>query len=304
MNLSKKISGFYQKWKAARSLRLYCLDLCGKQSGSKLFNYFIILLLLVVLSFWFAPTPGRVLVNLSLLMLFWAVGIYYFEKHERRGIIEACRGKITELEINKRINQLEHQQMLGIINEIIQTRYQVQQLREHDGVLFGHYGRDKLAVVYRHLENDEVLSTREMMQIMHQCRQAGLKQVRVFTNGEFSSKAKLPGEHYDLEVKLYNGARLKRFLKGSSLYPTVAELDQIIKRESEKRQRKITILKKELLRKTKYRNYLKYGLILLLMARFELGSFYLNIVFAFLLLSLGVLSIFMSKEAQEEEIIF
>lgn len=304
MNLSKKISGFYQKWKAARSIRSYCLELCGKQNGSKLFNYFILLLLLVLLSFWFAPTAAQVLVNLCLALLLGAVGIYFYEKHERRRIMEACRGKIAEQEINKRINQLEHQEMMGIIKEIIQTRYQVQQLYEHDGLLLGHYGRDKLAVVYRHLENDEVLSTREMMQIMHQCRQAGIKQVRVFTNGEFSSKAKLPGEHYDLEVKFYDGAKLKRFLKGSAFYPTPAELDQVIKRESEKRQRKITILKKELLRKTKYRNYLKYGLILLLMARFEFGSFYLNIVFAFLLLSLAVLSILMSKEAQEEEIIF
>lgn len=299
-----RIKAMYAKWKKNRQIKDFCLSQSGVALGSKKFNRFFFFFLLILLAFWQAHTYQEMLANLFVAMLGGSALLYFFNKREYERLLRDCRNKLANIELNRRIERMPQQEMLSILKEKIAALSKVQSLWIDGEMLVGTYEGEKLAVFYRCLGSEEALSGREIMHILHDCRARRIKRVRIFTNGEYSGKVSQLGERYDLELKIYDGPSLLRFLKGSSVYPSEDELAILLRRESEKRQRSIQAFKKEVLERGKFRRYVSYGLVLIAMARFGLGFFYLNIIFAVLLLSLAVFSLVLSRQKAEEDTVF
>ncbi|PKM87112.1 MAG: hypothetical protein CVU87_10305 [Firmicutes bacterium HGW-Firmicutes-12] len=304
MNITKNIRNRYANWKLKRLIWSYCLSQTERAQGAKAFNSVVIFVLMSLVALWQAGSFWQVGRNMLLVLVLWSVGLYLFNKKEYQDIVKACKKKLATIEFAKRIDAAEQEEVLKALEKHICSLFQIRFFEKQDDILLGVYGQDKLALVYRYEINDELVETRDIMQILHDCRQKEAKRVRIFTNSEFSNKAGLLGERFGLEVKLFNGTQLKRFLQDSSFYPSESELDTIIKRESEKRQKKISIIKTELLKKNKTRNYALYSLVLFFMAKYDLGNYYLNMFFAVLMLILAALTLIMHKEAKREEVIF
>ena len=63
-------------------------------------------------------------------------------------------------------------------------------------------------------------------------------------------------------------------------------------------------MKKELLQKNKFKNYLVYGLILFILSWYGIGVVYWNVFFGVLLLIMAVSSLLARREQKEEEKVF
>lgn len=304
MNVMKKIKKTCQQWKLKRLIWSYCLSQSERNRGAKAFNSFLLLILMSLVAIWRSADFWYVGRNIIIVLFLWSIGRYIYNKREYQDTIKACKKKLAESEFIKRIEAAEHEDVLQALEKRICSLFNIRFFEKQEGSLLGVYGEEKLALIYRYQINDEFVETRDIMGILHDCRQQGAKRVRIFTNSEFSNKAGMLGERFGLEVKLYNGEQLRKFLEGSKFYPTESELDNIIKRESEKRQKRISIIKKELLKKHKTRNYALYGLVLLFMAKYELGNIYLDVIFALMMIGLALLSFIMNKGTRKEEVIF
>ena len=277
----------------------------GRQRGPKYLNFILALLFLSLFVFWRASGYGEAIRSL---LLAWAALCLAFILINRRDDIlgvKECKNRLACKEYRRRLDKAAGDEVLRVLQDSITTGYPaVEGLALKGDMLTGSYEKRRLGVVYRYVDEEDTVETRDLLYLLHDCREQGIKEARVFTNGEFSRKAVQLGERYGINLKLYNGSAMKHFLKGTSLYPTESEIDAALKRESEKRQRRIDVLKKELLQKNKFKNYLIYGLVLLLMSRLGIGIYYWNVLFAALLLIMAVSSLVVRREQKEEENVF
>lgn len=299
----KKIKSRWAKWRSERLIRSYCLSMSAGSRGARSFNLFLLFLLSVLAAFWLAADLWQAGTNVLLVIMLWIPAAYLLRRRDDRELLKSCRAKIAADEYARRIDAAEPEDVLAALEKRICAAFPVRFFERKDYLLLGVYKEEKLAVIYRRRLNNDLVETRDMMQALYDARAQGAVKVRVFTNTEFALKAENLGERFGLEVKLYNGERMQKMLRESPYYPTEAELDTALKRESEKRLRRMTIFKKEALKKNKTRNYILYGLVLLVMGRFGLGNLYLNSSFALIMLVLAVLS-FLNKENGSEEVVF
>ena len=173
-----------------------------------------------------------------------------------------------------------------------------------DNYLQGTLDGEKLALAYRYYEQDEVMSTQEMIALLRECERQKITWVRVFTNTDTSVKAKGLGERFGLDLRINDGAKLLTLLQESPLYPTDFEIEAIIKKESAKRLRRLAILRNEAVRGNKYLTYFIYSGLLLGMAWLRIGFFYLNVIFGLVLLGLGFTSLVKAWPRKEEDTLF
>jgi len=305
LNLSKRIKKIVAEWKARKLIRDYCMGESGKKPGPKYLNYLLAFLVFGVFAFWMASGYGEMFRNLLLVTAALFVTAYIFNKKEYTRVVEECRNKLAEREFNKRLDKTTGEDVLRILRDKITDAYPaVRDLELKEDMLTGLYENEALAVIYRYVDDEETVGTRDVLYLLHECRRQGIKEVRIFTNGEFGKKAGLLGERYNINLRLYNGFTLKRFIKGSDIYPSNSEIETLLKRESEKRERKIALIKKEILQRNKFKNYLIYSIVLFMLARFGIGNFYWNVSFGLLLLIMGVSSLLLYREKKEEEIVF
>jgi hypothetical protein len=272
-------------------------------NGARSVNIFLLFLLSCIAAFWLGGDLGQGLRNMLTVMVLWVPAAYFWRKKEDREMLKSCRTQIAAGEYAKRIDAAEPEDVLAALEKRICAAFSVRFFEKKEDLLLGVYQEEKLALVYRRRLNDDLVETRDMMQVLYAARAQGVTRVRIFTNSEFAKKTESLGERFGLEVKLYNGTKLQKFLKESPFYPSAAEVDTVLKRESEKRQRRLSIIKKEALKKNKTRNYILYGLVLLFMGKYGLGNLYLNSSFALVMLLLAVLS-FLNKEGSSEEVVF
>lgn len=304
MNIMKRIKNRYLKWKEARLIWVYCLSQSENTRGAKVVNSLLVLLVLSVIGFWHAPSFAQAGINLILILILWSFALYLINKKERRDIVINCRKKLATAEFTKRIDEASAENVLNALEKGIGSKFSVRFFEFQQDSLLGVYGSDKIALIYRYNFKDDLLETKDVMQILHDCRLKEVKKVRIFTNTDFSSKVTTLGQRFGIDLLLYNGTGLEKFLEGSVFYPTESELDNLIKRESIKMQNKITLIKKELLKKNKIRNYIIYSLVLAVLAKYEMGNVYLNMSFAIIMMGLAVLSLVINRKTNKEDIIF
>lgn len=304
MNISKKARAKYSKWRETRLIRAYCQSQSDRPRGAKAINSLLILVFLSALGFWRAADLSKAGIDLIIIFIVWMFGIHMFSRKESLAVLYNCREKLAGKEFAKRIDEAKAEDVLDALGKSISSQFPVRFFEYNEDALAGVYGNDKIMLIYRGQFNEDYVETKEIMQILHNCRTIEAKKVRIFTNTDFSDKAESLGRRYGMDVLFYNGEGLKKFLRQSPFYPTEAELDNLIKKESIKRQRKIAVIKKELLKKNKTCRYVFYSLFLLALTKYEMGNIYLNLSFALIMIILAVLSLFMNKEAKKEEIIF
>lgn len=215
-----------------------------------------------------------------------------------------CQGRIAEAKFRKNLERTPPLEVLQQLGELVAQSYGVTDLQLNGNYLQGTYQGEKLALLFSHYEQDEVMTTQEMIAFLRECKQQGITQARVFVNTDFSPKAKGLGERFELELRTYNGRQLLRFLQESSLYPSKYEIETLIKEESAKRMRRLAILRREAVRGNKFFTYLVYSGVLLSMAWFRIGYLYLNLSFGLILLVLAFLSLLRSWPKKEEDTSF
>lgn len=304
MNIAKKARAKYNKWRETRLIRTYCQSQSDRPRGAKAMNSLLILVFLSAVGLWQAADFAEAGINFILIFIVWTFGIYMFGRKENLTILQNCREKLAGDEFAKRIDEAKAEDVLGALEKSISSQFPVRFFESNEDALVGVYGNDKIVLVYRGQLRDDYMETKDIMHILHNCRIIDAKKVRIFTNTDFSDKADLLGQRYGMDVLFYNGAALKKFLELSPFYPTEAELNTLIKKESIKMQRKIAVIKKELLKKNKTRRYILYSLLLIILSKYDMGNIYLNLFFALVMIILAALSLIMNQEAKREEIIF
>ncbi len=287
-----------------KQLMDYCRAQTHTAPGVPLFN---VLLIYVVLLF---VISARTVTYIELL---WRSGILFlsfvfilFAVRERtdKALIKKCRESLHNREFRRRLERCSQQEVLSILQESITRKYHIKDLRRTDKALEGMYNNESLQVVYIFAGENEVVEKRELVRILRACHERGIKQVRVITDGIFSKSAAALAEQYDLVLKLFEGKEMKKIISDSCLCPSDTELDAILKREAEKRERRFSILREEALQANKSRNYFFYGLTLLVMARFKIGFEVWNFLFGTILVIMAVVSFIKDKRDSKKELSF
>lgn len=292
------------KWRRNRQLRDYYMGYKQKPLGELLILNILIFSAACLFIFMRSEDFRQVIYWLMAVVITLIIGNVFFKKYEYKALEKKCREKIAENEFWRRLEQKNTADVIQLLGSTIKEKYSVKILKEERDTLQCKYNDALLAVIYRFIPYDEVMETKDVMYILRDCRQEGIMQVRLFTNGDFSEKTKTLGERYGMDVRLYNGLQMKGFLQDTNLIPTNEEVDYFIKRDMEKKQRKLSIIKNEVIRKKKTSIYLTYGLLLLFMAGLDIGIVYWNMLFGLILLSMALLSFLIRRRRTEEEISF
>lgn len=304
MYFSKKLKKYWRDRQSARAIKNYYLNERIGPAGEH-WALFVLLAGAAIVYVFLQAVNFREVLGYSLLicMAFIAASILA-RKIELQELKAKCIERLGDGEFKRRLDKAYPGEVLGIIGQVLGQRFGLEEIKTTKEGLVGIYRGAKMAVYYRHLEEEEVMDTKNVMTILRNCRQQGIKQVRIFTNTDFSPKAPYLGERYEMNIVLYDGLRLKILLRETSLYPSPDEISNLIKKDSEKRHRKLSIIKKQAIRQGKTGSYLVYGGMLLSMAWFKLGYFYLNLFFAVLLFLLAGISLLRKLQKKEEEIVF
>ena len=281
------------------------LNLSTRPRGARFIQYFLVFSVLSVWAFWRSPSYRLVVINMLLVIILMAAIIFIIN---RWGLVQAekeCRSILSLREYNARLEQSSRHDVLKMLQEKIAASYPVSKLAlSGNNVLEGEYNNEKIAVYFIYPDEDGFVETKDIIAILRESRQKSIKVVRVFTAGQYSNKAFSLAERYGIDLKLNDGHILKNFLKGSVLIPTKEEVDTIIKLEIQKRKRRTEIIRKQMLQRKKTGDYLFYSGILFVIVWLEIGAVYWNLIFAFILLALAVLSLMLKKVSIEDEGIF
>lgn len=301
MNISNRVSRIWARYKKYRQLQTYYRSQFGSFGGGK---YILFCLLFLAGGYYVlqqATTFRQVLPQLLLIIVVLIISLQIIVAWEFSQLRKLCREKLGEAEYRKRLEKTPLTEVLLVLCERISSSFGISALEVRDQVLQGVHQGEQWGVYFRYIEQDEVLQTQEMIALLRECKQKGITQVRVFVNTDFSPKAKVLGERFEVILKTYNGRQLKKILRDSPIYPSLYEIDTIIRRDSEKRLRRLVILKKEAVQGNKFFTYLVYGVVLLSMAWFGMGYTYWNTGFGLIMLVLAVLSFRKNWFKQDEE---
>ncbi len=304
MQMTKKIIKIYSKWKKKRLTRAFFLQQNKKPTGENFFLYILVFLGLNIYAFWNAVTYGDLVVNISIASVIFLSFIWIYNKREYKSLVKVCRKNISEAEFKKRLETASHNDVLQALKQTIEINFPVKNLKLTNDYLEGTYGRDKIIIYYYFVEDGDVLEVRDVLALMKKYSNLDIQQLRIFTNGDFNSRVLNIKERYGIKVNLYEGEKLKNYLATSSFYPSLKEVNNIIENEIEKRQKHLSIIKKQAFRGNKFISYFSYSLLLLIMARYKIGFVYWNIIFGLLLLSLSFISLWYKLRTKEEKIIF
>lgn len=304
MQISKKLKKYWRDWLSARMINSFYRHESMEPAGERWTLIILLAGAAAVYAFLKAANFREALGYTFLILLILILYIIMARKTELQGLQARCMERLGDKEFTKRLDKALPGEVLGVIGQVLAQRFGVEELKAEKERLVGIYRGEKLAVYYSHQEDEEVLDTKNIMSLLRSCRKAGLKQVRIFTNTDFSPRAPYLGERYEVNLGLYNGLRLKTLLKETVFYPLPDEVGAMIKKESEKRQRKLSIIKQQAFTQDKTASYLIYGAMLLSMAWFGLGYVYLNLFFSCLLFLLAGISLKRKLRKKEEAIIF
>ncbi|MGI6587498.1 MAG: hypothetical protein ACOX2N_01675 [Peptococcia bacterium] len=288
-----------RKWQKAQNNRLL-MDYYRRQNlvearAPRFFRDIFIYFTISLLFFWFAPTLKIVLggmIVVFVVMIFWR---YSRQQRESLWLKKACFQKVANREYLRRLEKISPEVLLKILQEEICKKFKVKSLEIRDGFLEGSLWGKKLAVVYLDVHGEEFVTTRKALSVARQCLQQGISQLLIFTNGEFDSA--LRDEEYfvsllpfAVNIRLYNGEKLQQLLKHTLLFPSVSEIKEIIDCEKLQRQKKLFIIKKEVLKKKRITGYLLYSCVLFFMAWLRLGAVYLNVFVGLILLGFALIA--------------
>lgn len=304
MNFVKQTKKNWAAWRARRMLNNYYFQDRGIPPGARFFRFLLLYLFLSLLILWKTSSFSQAAGGMALLFIIMLVVARYRYKKELELLKAKCHQGLVEREFTKRLDKKDEQQILELLGHQLAHIYPLMNMELVGDRLEGSYQGERIAVLYQHLGEGEIMETREVMYSVREMRQLGFKRIRVFTNGDFSVKSDLLGERYDVDLKLYNGVKLMQLLKETSLYPTEAEIEIMVRREMEKRNRKLYLIKRQMLQKSKTWNYLIYSLFLYVLTWYEIGYVYWNLFFAILMLGLSLWSLLAGGSKEEDEIVF
>lgn len=292
------------KWRTQKRLRDYYFSINNYSAWQRNVWYINLIVVLSVVILWKAGDFQQVILAFTVL---GGLLIYWLRIANKRVLANQkriCYETLAEAEVKRRLDKADTREILGLIMEKIQAKYPVFNLIWVNEHLEGEYRDEKIAIYYQYTIDEGVLETRDVLAILRECRQNGIKQVRLFSNGAFSPKAAEISERYEIEARFYNDMQMKAFLADTRLYPSAAELESMVRREYNKRQRKITIIKKQAFQGNKFVHYLIYSFILFWSAWFKIGLVYVNLTFAVILLLLALRSFQAKFVRPEDEFIF
>ncbi|MDD4665214.1 MAG: hypothetical protein PHC81_01455 [Clostridia bacterium] len=301
--IGEKIKYRWSKWQNKRLLKGYyrsqnLIELRAPRFLQNVFVFFVILLLL----FWYAPTLNIAFWGIIVFFVVMVWGRISKEQRESRQLKKACFQKIAVREYQKRLERTPHEVLMKILQEEISEKFEVRGLKINNGFLEGRLFGEKLVVAYLDVNREEVIAMREVQSVVKKCFQRGISQVRIFTNGDSPPAVSNLGQCYELNLRLYNAEKLQYLLKNTLLFPSVSEITEIINCEKLKRQKKMSVIKGEILKKKKVSGYLLYSLLLFLMAWLRLGVVYLNIAASLILLGFALMIIIKNFQLREKEV--
>lgn len=300
----KRLKRIWQEYKKRRVLKAFYAMERKSPKSEKIFRYFLIFFSSLYFVFRKAATFNSVLTILAIIILALISAFIITERMEKKNLEQKCRKNLASSEFRKRLDKAGWEDILKAISEKVSEKYQVQDLKIEENRLQGFYKGQAIALYYCAMEEDERVETREIISIIKKCRRDGINDIRVFTNNEFSNKAQKLGERFDLNLVLYDGKSLKELLRETGYIPSEAEIDSLIIHESEKRIKRIALIKEQALKGEKYVTYFIYGTLLMVMAWLEIGIMYLNLIFGSILYGLFVYTLYKKISEKEEKLLF
>lgn len=260
----------------------------------------VVFLILLLLFLWYIPSFDIAI--WGIVILFGLMIFRRYSKHKKKylQIKKACFQKIALREYKKRLEKTTPDIVLNILKGEISKKFQVSHLKTNNGMLEGRLLGEKIMIAYLDVHGEDIVTKREVLSVIRESMRRGISQIRIITNGDFNADVTDLGKRYELNLRLYNGDKLQYLLKNTYLFPSVSQIKEIIHSEMFKRQKKLAILKKEIMKKRKYTDYLFYGLLLLLLAKLGLGAVYLNLIAALILGGLALINIFENIQAGEK----
>lgn len=305
MNSMKRLKVMWSDYRKQRRIKEYYLSQSPKPMAARFFIMLLLFILVAGVILWRVETYKQAMVLMGLSFVLVLAAFWVIDRYQLELVKEKCHEILGDKEFKKRLDNSSTSDVVTLISEEVGSNYPISVLEIEKDCVIGTYQGEKIAICYHYVSEDDSLETREVMQILRNCRQNGISQVTIFTNGFYSNKSPILGERYEIKrLKLYNGDMLKLFLKNTILYPSLREIENIVKKNAERRLQRIKVLKKEALQGKKSSLYFLYSMFLLVLAWYGIGQLYWNLFFSGLLFILGILSLADRFKKNEEEIFF
>jgi hypothetical protein len=300
--IGKSISARWQKWQDQRLLRAYFRGLMREKVSPQpaLFRDGLLVLLFSLLAFRFSPSFPPALVLIGLLtagLLSWRI---LLRRKEDARLKKACFEQVAFREYEKRLAKTVPEVVLRILQDALERQFPIRRWRWVEGMLEGEWKGRRLAVVYLEAHGGNVAG-REVLAALKKCFHQGAEIIRIFSNGEFEEDSCRWQQLFNVDLRLYDGKRLAYFLKHSFLFPSVTEIKEIINQEKGRRQKRSSIIKKELMKKTRFSGYIAYSGLLLGMAWYRIGPVLLNLLAGLVLLGFALYVVIQNARAGERE---
>jgi len=273
-------------------------------SASCLFQNTVLFTFLSLVIVWKSSTMRVALWGVLIIAIVIIIFRYFEQKKENKQLKKNCYKKIAEKEFWKRVEKVQDDKILMLLGKEIEKKKLATHIKTNEGMLEGILNYKKLAVIYLEVTGEDMVATKDLMSVIRRCIQEGIQQVRVFTNGEFGDNAMNLKQRYDIDLRLYNSDKLIYLLKNTFLFPSLSEVEDIINHKKAKRQKRLNLIKREILERKHFGSYIMYSVILLLMSWYRIGVVYLNILAGISLLSLAFALIIKELKIQESETYF
>lgn len=304
MKIGLRMKRILEQRRNKRRLREYYISRTEKPPSSQVFMNTFVFIAAALIVLWLSSNYRQVLLLLAVVYSMLLYGMVIRRRHGFARLEKECRMTTEEQEYKKRLEQAEQNEVLAMLKEGLMKKFPFVCLEIKDEHLEGFSRGEKMAVFYFPMAEEETLETRCVLNLLKDFRGQGFKQIRIFCGGTFSERAGELGERYELNLGLYTGRQLAKVLRGTGLYPTESETENLIKRESIKRQRKLDLIKKQALQESKPGTYLIYSLVLFMLAWIKIGPVYWNLFFGLLLLVLAMVTLIQRLRKKKEELIF
>lgn len=305
--VSNSLKAKWAKWLNVRLLREYCraqLEETELPKHNHLVKDLLFVLACGIGLFWFIPSLMLTLGGMAILTVVVFYQRYLRCRKEDLRLKKACFAKISFREYENRLEKASLETILQILRAEIDKQFRLGRLVIKQGILEGEWQKKNLAIVYLEASNG-LVAGRDVLGVIRRCYHEGMTIVRIFSNGEYEEGVSHWNQLFNVDLRLYNGKMLAYFFKNTLLFPSVSEVTGIIEREKSCRQRKLGLIKKELLQKTRFSGYLLYSLFLLMLAWYNIGIVSLNVLAGLILLGFALFviikNIFFQGKKDEQE---
>lgn len=278
-----------QKWLGSiRRYRYYR----GSSLLAPIINLIFAELLLFVIGYlWFVQRTKIPLLSLILTLIIMALLTAAILLQQRKSFQKKkveVRRKVGRDYLVDHMKQLDSEEFKWQVTRLLLKLEGISDIRDQQHFLETTLHGRKTAIGIYHTNFDEEVPHTRLTEFLNQAKLEGYLQALFITSGSFSDSCRAVAEKKSAtRVQLLSLEDLLNRMELTGMFPDEKTIDALINKEINSREKKLEILKKEILMPKRIRAYLGYALLLFVLSRLfkSFSTYYVLISVIFLLLA-------------------